>query len=129
VPGGSEVARLSAVKPRLCASLAALLLSLLVQAQLVLSHAPASASATGSKGKASSPWGARVRQAAGYARGRLGSVSFALVDERGRIHGANRGARYSSASLVKAMLLVAYLIRAGSVAAGSAPPIAACWAR
>jgi Beta-lactamase enzyme family len=99
--------------PRLCVCVAALLLSLLVQAALVPSQAPASTSATGSKGKASSPWTARVRQAAGYARGRLGSVSFALVDERGRIHGSNRGARYSSASLVKAMLLVAYLNNGG----------------
>jgi hypothetical protein len=98
---------------RLRAFLAALLLSLLMQAELVPSQASASASATGSKGKASNPWSARVRQAAGYARGRQGSVSFALMDERGRIHGSNRRARYSSASLVKAMLLVAYLNHGG----------------
>jgi len=59
------------------------------------------------------PWNARVRDAAAFARGRLGSVSFAVVDERGRIHGFHRGIRYSSASLVKAMLLVAYLNRGG----------------
>ena len=101
------------VMPRLCVCVAALLLSLLVQAELGQTQAPASTSPTGSKGKATNPWSARVRQAAGYARGRLGSVSFALVDERGRIHGSNRGARYSSASLVKAMLLVAYLNHGG----------------
>lgn len=59
------------------------------------------------------PWNARVRDAAAFARGRTGSVSFAVVDERGRIHGFHRGTRYSSASLVKAMLLVAYLNRGG----------------
>ncbi len=59
------------------------------------------------------PWNARVHDAAAFARGRAGSVSFAVVDERGRIHGFHRGTRYSSASLVKAMLLVAYLNRGG----------------
>ena len=34
-----------------------------------------------------------------------------MVDERSRTHGYRRGVRYSSASLVKAMLLVAYLER------------------
>jgi Beta-lactamase enzyme family len=57
------------------------------------------------------PWNARVRDAAAFARRRAGSVSFAIVDERGRIHGFHRGTHYSSASLVKAMLLVAYLNR------------------
>jgi hypothetical protein len=35
--------------------------------------------------------------------------SFALVDERGRIHGYQRGAKAPSASLLKAMALAAYL--------------------
>ena len=34
-----------------------------------------------------------------------------MIDERGRIHGYRRAVQYSSASLVKAMLLVAYLRR------------------
>jgi beta-lactamase class A len=59
------------------------------------------------------PWGARMKAAVAYARHRTGSVSFAVVDERGRIHGFNRGRRYHSASLVKAMLLVAYLNQRG----------------
>jgi hypothetical protein len=59
------------------------------------------------------PWNKRMRSAARFARRRAGAVSFAIVDERGRIHGFNRGARYSSASVVKAMLLVAYLRKGG----------------
>jgi Beta-lactamase enzyme family len=57
------------------------------------------------------PWEKRVRQANDYLAGRAGSVSFAVVDERGRVHGHRSGVQYSSASLVKAMLLVAYLDR------------------
>ena len=34
-----------------------------------------------------------------------------MIDERGRIHGYRRAVQYSSASLVKAMLLVSYLNR------------------
>ncbi len=46
-----------------------------------------------------------------YLHSRAGSASFAVVDERRRIHGFRRSVHYSSASLVKAMLLVAYLDR------------------
>ncbi len=60
------------------------------------------------------PWQRRMKSAVHFARRRAGSVSFAVVDERGRIHGFHRGRRHSSASVVKAMLLVAYL-RKGSV--------------
>jgi beta-lactamase class A len=60
------------------------------------------------------PWDDRVSDAARYARRRAGSVSFAAVDEFGHIHSFHRGRRYSSASLVKAMLLVAFL-RKGDV--------------
>ncbi len=59
------------------------------------------------------PWRRRMKSAVHFARRRTGSVSFAVVDERGRIHGFHRGRRYSSASLVKAMLLVAYLRKGG----------------
>jgi beta-lactamase class A len=59
------------------------------------------------------PWAKRTKAAAAYARRRGGSVSFAIVDERGRIHGFHRGRRFHSASLVKAMLLVAYLNQRG----------------
>ncbi len=58
-------------------------------------------------------------------RGRLASVrrylasrgainSWALIDSRGRLHGVAAGRRYHSASVVKAMLLVAYLRKIGN---------------
>ena len=68
----------------------------------------------GRKGDRAYPWERRVKAARRFARRRAGVVSFAIVERRGRIHGFRRGARYSSASLVKAMLMVAYL-RRGSV--------------
>jgi hypothetical protein len=58
-------------------------------------------------------WRDRVADAAGFARGRTGSVSFAVVDERRKLHGFGANAQYSSASLVKAMLLTAYLNQRG----------------
>jgi Beta-lactamase enzyme family len=57
------------------------------------------------------PWHQRVRDATRFLHSRSGSASFSVIDERGRIHGYRRGVQYSSASLVKAMLLVAYLER------------------
>ena len=57
------------------------------------------------------PWHKRVQDATRFLSTRAGAASFAVVDERGRIHGHRRGVQYSSASLVKAMLLVAYLDR------------------
>jgi Beta-lactamase enzyme family len=57
------------------------------------------------------PWHERVRDATRFLAGRTGNVSFAVVDGRGRVHGYRASVQYSSASLVKAMLLVAYLNR------------------
>lgn len=56
-------------------------------------------------------WHQRVRDAVQFLHSRTGTVSFALVDERRRVHGHAANMAYSSASLVKAMLLVAYLDR------------------
>jgi beta-lactamase class A len=56
-------------------------------------------------------WHQRVRDAASFVSSRGGSASFAVVDERRRVHGRRAQLPYSSASLVKAMLLVAYLDR------------------
>ena len=57
------------------------------------------------------PWRARIRAAARFARRRAGSVSFAVVDERRRLHRFRAGRIYPSASVVKVMLMVAYLNR------------------
>jgi beta-lactamase class A len=54
---------------------------------------------------------ADVASAREFAQSRAGIVSFAYVDSRGRLHGYQPNLRYRSASLVKAMILVAYLRR------------------
>jgi hypothetical protein len=65
----------------------------------------------GAAGQPRAGWKQRVRDAAELLGGRTGSASFAIVDERGHLHGYRGSATYSSASLVKGMLLVAYLNR------------------
>jgi hypothetical protein len=59
-------------------------------------------------------WSARIHAARTYAESRAGVIAFAVVDERGRLHGYRASAVAPSASVLKAMLLVAYL-RKGSV--------------
>jgi hypothetical protein len=55
------------------------------------------------------PWGKRIGRAADYAQDRKGVVSFAVVDEDGELRGRNVNRRHYSASVVKVMLMVAYL--------------------
>jgi hypothetical protein len=55
------------------------------------------------------PGSASVKSAAGYLRSRAGYTSFAVVDSEGRMSGAHLHRTFVSASVVKAMLLVAYL--------------------
>jgi hypothetical protein len=98
------------VKRRLALSLT------VAAAALVLAPAAGGSPAAAAKGKkppGGGAWQARVADAAAFARGRAGSVSFALVDERRKLHGFGANAGYSSASLVKAMLLTAYLNQRG----------------
>ena len=52
---------------------------------------------------------ARVLVAERYIATRAGICAFAVVDSHGRLYGANIRRRYHSASVVKSMLLVAYL--------------------
>jgi beta-lactamase class A len=54
-------------------------------------------------------WAERVEEAKKFAAGRRGHVGFAIVDEDGRLHGHNAGTHFESASVVKVMLMVAYL--------------------
>jgi hypothetical protein len=50
-----------------------------------------------------------IRSARRYLSGRAGVTSFAIVGSEGRTYGAHSHRRFVSASVVKAMLLVAYL--------------------
>lgn len=57
-------------------------------------------------------WDERIRSARAYAEERRGRIAFAVVDERGRVRaGLRSGEAFRSASITKAMLLVAYLSR------------------
>jgi len=55
------------------------------------------------------PSSARVLAAGSYLARRAGQTAFAVVDDRGRLAGGNVHRRFSSASVVKSMMLVAYL--------------------
>ncbi|HYI36407.1 MAG TPA: serine hydrolase [Thermoleophilaceae bacterium] len=68
------------------------------------------------------PGPAALRSAARYAASRHGKVAFAVADDRGAVAGVGVDRRFPSASLSKAMLLVAFLRRADS---RGTPPTAA----
>jgi hypothetical protein len=57
--------------------------------------------------------GASVAAARRWARDRRGTVAFAALDGHGRLRGLHRTERFPSASVVKAMLMVAALRQAG----------------
>jgi hypothetical protein len=71
--------------------------------------------------EATLPTAVRLRDARGFARGRAGLVSFAVVDSSGRLRCEACRRRYATASVVKAMLLAGYLDR---VSAGRRLPAA-----
>jgi hypothetical protein len=56
----------------------------------------------------------RVRAARRFERARAGRKAFAVIDDRGELHGYEVHSRFHSASTVKSMLLVAYLRMLGS---------------
>ena len=56
-------------------------------------------------------WKSRMAAAERYAQTRSGTITFAVVDEAGRLHGYHARDVAPSASVLKAMLLVAYLRR------------------
>ena len=88
------------------------LLAALVTAELPVGQASQAGRGAASVPRAPArafPWEQRVREAKRYARKRAGSVSFAVISETGWLRGYRRGRQYSSASLVKAMIMVAYL--------------------
>ena len=55
------------------------------------------------------PSASRVLAAERYLASRAGTSAFAVVDDRGRLAGRDEDRRFSSASVVKSMMLVAYL--------------------
>ena len=66
------------------------------------------AAAVAAPAAGAAPWTPGVREARAYADGRLGTVSFAVRTER-RVYGVAARRAVPAASVLKAMLLVAYL--------------------
>jgi hypothetical protein len=60
------------------------------------------------------PSAAQVRSAAAFGAERRGAVSWAVIDSRGRLRGRDAARLYPSASVSKALLLVAALRQVGS---------------
>jgi hypothetical protein len=87
------------------------LIATLALASLAVSDA--SATSAGSD-DSSYPWAKRVAAAKRFAADRQGNVAFAVVDEKGRMRGFHPDEQFDSASVVKVMLMLAYL-RQGDV--------------
>jgi hypothetical protein len=59
------------------------------------------------------PWPKRIKSAERFADGRAGEISFAIVDEEGKLRGRHADRVHNSASVVKVMFLIAYLRQPG----------------
>jgi hypothetical protein len=70
------------------------------------------------RGELAFPGKAAITAARRYLARRSGRTAFAVVDSAGRLHGVRMHQRFGSASVVKAMLLVAYLRRLAARGAG-----------
>ncbi len=66
-----------------------------------------------------------VGRASSYLAGRTGRTAFALIDSEGRLSGVRVHSTFVSASVVKAMLLVAYLRRLHAMGAHQVDPFSA----
>jgi hypothetical protein len=78
------------------------------------SRAEQAASRGAGQGGSDYPWAKRVAAAKRFAAERQGDVAFAVVDEEGRMRGFHPDERFDSASVIKVMLMLAYL-RQGDV--------------
>jgi hypothetical protein len=82
-------------------------------------HRPLGCGGNGFYGGGYLPFGypgpAAINRAARYLGSRAGRTAFAVVDSEGRISGVHEHWTFVSASVVKAMLLVAYLRRLGAM--------------
>jgi len=96
----------------------ALLALLLAVLALALAAPGAGAMEFGGEGRgtplAPFPSQAAISSAAGFLQGRAGRTSFAVVDSAGRLSGSNMYSRFETASVVKVMMLVAYLQMLGA---------------
>ena len=80
------------------------------------------------QGRGHAPFGFPTRRdvarARRYLAGRAGVTAFAAVTSEGRIYGSHIHERFITASVVKAMLLVAYLRKLDTSTAASTPTTA-----
>lgn len=70
------------------------------------------------RGELAFPSKAAILAARRYLARRKGRTAFAVIDTAGRLHGVRMNQQFASASVVKAMLLVAYLRRLAGRGAG-----------
>ena len=85
--------------------LAARVAAVAVAVAVVAAGAPARAEAP----EAHYPWAKRIAAAKRFADARAGRVSFAVVDESGRMRGSHPDRVHNSASVVKVLFMVALL--------------------